>query len=146
VLLRGANLLRAAWWRLRRPLTLGVSIIARDGAERVLLIRHSYGQRDWTLPGGGIGAGEDPAIAAAREFKEELSCAVTDLQLQSIRDEQLHGATNRVHTFTARLAGEPRPDQREVIAARLFPPDALPPDIGRRTRQRLALLSECPLP
>lgn len=139
-LLRGANLLRAAWWRWRRPLTLGVSIIARDGAGRVLLIRQSYGSRDWNLPGGGIRSGEDPAKAAAREFAEELGCPVTEVALLTIRDEALHGATNRVHVFTASLAGDPRPDLREVIAAQLFPLNALPRDLGRRARERLALL------
>ena len=43
------------------------------------------------------------------------------------------------------LAGEPRPDQREVIAAQLFPLDALPPDLGRRAMERLALLGASPL-
>jgi ADP-ribose pyrophosphatase YjhB (NUDIX family) len=141
-LLKWANLLRAAWWRWRRPLTHGVSIIARDGAGRVLLIRQSYGSRDWSLPGGGIRSREDPAVAAVREFTEELSCPLTAVELLTTRDEPLHGATNRVHLFTARLAGNPRPDGREVIAAQLFPLANLPPDLGRRARERLALLSE----
>jgi 8-oxo-dGTP pyrophosphatase MutT (NUDIX family) len=142
-LLRGAHRLRTAWWGWQRPLTSGVSIIARDGEGRVLLIRQSYGSRDWNLPGGGIRSGEDPAVAAAREFEEELGCPVTAVELLTIRDEQLHGATNRVHLFTARLAGDPRPDGREVVAAQLFPLATLPSDLGRGARERLALLSEC---
>jgi len=141
-LLRGAHALRVAWWRLRRPLALGVSIIARDEGGRVLLIRQSYGSRAWNLPGGGIRAGEDPAKAAAREFSEELGCPVAALELLIIRDEPLHGACNSVHVFTGRLAGEPRPDEREVTAARLFALDALPPDLGRRARERLTLLRQ----
>lgn len=141
-LLRGAHRLRIAWWRLRRPLALGVSMIARDEAGRVLLIRQSYGSRAWSLPGGGIRSGEDPARAAVREFTEELGCPVTAVQPLAIRDEALHGATNRVHLFTARLAGEPHPDGREVVEAQLFPLDALPPDLGRRVKERLALLGE----
>jgi len=140
LLLRAAHRLRVAWWRWRRPLTQGVSIAALDGAGRVLLIRQSYGSRAWTLPGGGIRSGEDPAEAAAREFAEELGCPVTAVTLLSVRDERMHGATNRVHLFTARLAGQPHPDGREVIAAQLFPLDALPPELGRGARERLALL------
>jgi 8-oxo-dGTP pyrophosphatase MutT (NUDIX family) len=139
-LLRGAHALRIAWWSVRRPLALGVSMIARDEAGRVLLIRQSYGSRAWNLPGGGIRASEEPAAAAAREFAEELGCPVTGLTLLTVRDEALHGACNRVHVFTGQLAGDPRPDEREVIAAQLFALDRLPPDLGRRARERLALL------
>jgi 8-oxo-dGTP pyrophosphatase MutT (NUDIX family) len=138
--LRGAHLLRIVWWRWRRPLALGVSIIARDGAGRVLLIRQSYGSRAWSLPGGGMQAEENPAQAAIREFEEELGCPVTAVTLLTVRDENLHGARNRVHLFTARLAGDPRPDGREVVEAQLFALDGLPPDLGRRARARLALL------
>ncbi len=141
-LLRVAHKVRIAWWRLRRPLTLGVSIIAHDEAGRVLLVRQSYGSPDWHLPGGGMRSSEDPAAAAAREFAEELGCPLTSLTLLKVRDEMFYGACNRVHVFTARLAGKPRPDGREVVSAELFRLDALPADLGGRARERLALLAE----
>ncbi len=144
VLLRPAHLLRVLWWRWRRPLVHSVSVIAQDGEGRVLLIRQSYGQRDWKLPGGGIKAGEDPALAAEREFGEELGCPLTDLTLLRVRDEALFGATNRVHLFTGRLAGEPRPDRREVLEAQLFSLGALPSNLGEQARERLRLLDAPP--
>jgi ADP-ribose pyrophosphatase YjhB (NUDIX family) len=45
-----------------------------DADERVLLCRLSIDELDvgmWTLPGGGIDFGEDPADAAIRELQEE---------------------------------------------------------------------------
>ena len=45
-----------------------------DDADRILLCRISQGYPDagwWTLPGGGIDFGEDPADAALRELTEE---------------------------------------------------------------------------
>jgi 8-oxo-dGTP pyrophosphatase MutT (NUDIX family) len=140
LLLRIAHWLRSTWWRWRQPVVLGVSIIARDEAGRVLLIRQSYGSSAWQLPGGGLHKGEDPAAAAAREFEEELGCPIADLTILVVRDEKHYGATNRVHVFTGRLAGEPKPDGREVIAARLFALDALPPDLGRRAWERFLYL------
>ena len=137
--LRVGNVLRIGWWRLARPHIHGVSVIARDGAGRVLLIRQTYGSRDWVLPGGGVRRNEPFADAAAREFCEELGCPLIDLRLLQVTEEDLHGATNIVHLFAATLAGEPRPDRREVAAAQLFAPDALPP-ISARTRARLAQL------
>lgn len=140
LLLRGAHRLRVMWWRSHPPRTPGVSVIARDEMGRVLLVRHSYGSGLWSLPGGGLSAGEDPADGAIREFAEELCCPITHLEPLVARDEQVRGITHRVNVFTARLAGIPRPDGREVIAAQLFALDALPPDLGRLTRERLALL------
>lgn len=139
--LRIGHRVRIAWWRWRRRCRLGVSIIARDDAGRVLLVRQSYGSGGWHLPGGGMRVGEEPTAAAAREFGEELRCAIADLQLLDVREEHLHGGRHRVHLVVGRLIGAPRPDGREVVEARLFAPDALPADTGRRARKRLALLA-----
>jgi 8-oxo-dGTP diphosphatase len=40
--------------------------------DRILMVRHVHDGRDyWTLPGGGIEPGEQPAAAAIRELEEE---------------------------------------------------------------------------
>ena len=45
-------------------------VIIRDGEVLLSHLRDDAGSR-WTLPGGGIGPGEDPADAAVREIREE---------------------------------------------------------------------------
>jgi 8-oxo-dGTP diphosphatase len=48
--------------------------VVTDDAGRVLLCRLSAGELDvgkWTLPGGGLEFGEDPAVGAIRELREE---------------------------------------------------------------------------
>lgn len=54
--------------------------VATDAGGRVLLVRASDRSNTpgvWSLPGGGIEHGEDPADAAVREFVEETGLAVT---------------------------------------------------------------------
>ena len=61
-----------------------------DGA--VLLARIAPGYIDtglWTLPGGGIDFGEDPADAARREVEEETGLRVTLRDVLGIRSEVL---------------------------------------------------------
>lgn len=111
----------------------GVRILALDGAGRVLLVRHSYGTRRWMPPGGGIARGEDALAAASRELREETGCDLRDARLLCISGEDLHGASNRVHLVRGSALGVPAPDRREIVAARFFAPDALPPDMTQRT-------------
>lgn len=140
--LRLAHALRRRWWCLARPTLDGVSVAAFDGEGRVLLVRHSYGTGRWSLPGGGLRGGEDPKVAAAREFAEELGVAAADLAPVAVLNEDLHGAVNRVHMFSGRLAGAPRPDGREVIEARTFALDALPEPRSATVAARLSRLEQ----
>ena len=137
--LRVGHRLRTRWRRWRKMQTAGVSVIAIDGQRRVLLVRHSYGSRAWALPGGGLGRGEDPHECARREMREELGCTLERLELAAQIDETLYGAPHRGYVFTARLAGEPRIDGREVIDRGWFALDALPPDLVRFAAYRLRL-------
>ncbi|WP_196280084.1 NUDIX domain-containing protein [Catellatospora paridis] len=68
--------MRKVYWRIARPTTHGVKalIIHSADANRLLLVRHSYGDQSlWSLPGGGYKpARETPEQAARRECSEEL--------------------------------------------------------------------------
>jgi 8-oxo-dGTP pyrophosphatase MutT (NUDIX family) len=138
-LLRIAHRVRKRWRRIARTQSAGVSVIALDGADRVFLVRHSYGSGRWSLPGGGLGYDEDPHACARREIAEELGCALADLALAAQFEETLHGAPHRAWVFTARFAGEPRPDGREVIDSGWFALDSLPPDLVSFADYRLRL-------
>ena len=135
--LRVAHRLRSRFRRLAKPALRGVSAIIDDGEGRVLLVRHSYGSGLWALPGGGCGRSEAPEDAVRREIDEELGLALARLRMIETLEETVSGAPHTAYIFTARAAGEPRPDCREVIAAQFFAPDALPEDTGRITRRRL---------
>ncbi len=139
---RVAFRLRNRWlyWR-GRPIA-GCTMIARDDAGRVLLVRHSYGSGLWAFPGGGLNRGEQPLAAAIREFAEELGCAVTDPRHVGTLEEDYHGVRNTAHIFTGLIAGPPRPDMREIVEARFFAVDELPHGTSCTVHVRLALLEQ----
>ncbi len=136
-LYRVAHALRRHWWRIRRPRQSGVMVVAYDEQGRVLLVRHSYGSPMWSIPGGGMDRGEDPAHAAVREIREELGCGLSDLVCIETREERIEGSHHLQHTFIARVVGEPVPDMREIVAVAFFDPEDLPEDCGRRSRERI---------
>ena len=132
------------WFLLARPLTLGARGVVLDDAGRVLLVKHGYAP-GWQLPGGGVEVGETFEAALARELAEEANVVVEGSPILhglfhnrrvSRRD---HVAVYVVRRF--RVIGERAPD-REIVAARFFALDALPPDTTRGTRSRLAEVVE----
>ncbi|MBO9518299.1 MAG: NUDIX domain-containing protein [Porphyrobacter sp.] len=127
-LYRIADRIRKRLWLISRPHRTSVVVLAFDEQGRVLLVRHSYGLKVWTAPGGGMGESEDPARAAAREFREELSCELSNLTLLEAREREISGSRDTVHLFAARLNGDPRPDMREIVKIGLFEPAYLPAD------------------
>jgi ADP-ribose pyrophosphatase YjhB (NUDIX family) len=141
-LLRLVHALRVVWWRVAKPQVTGVSVIARDGEGRVLLVRHTYSSRHWSLPGGGLQRGELPADGAAREFAEELDCAIYALVPVGVRQRDLYGATATVHVFAGEVVDQPAPDRREVAEARFFAVDALPRDCSSAVAPCLAMLEQ----
>jgi 8-oxo-dGTP diphosphatase len=94
--------------------------------EEILLTRISargYHSGSWTLPGGGIGFGEEPRAALAREVREEcgVECVVGEIldvddtsvtgTAPSGRHEEFHG----VHlVFAAKAVGSDEPRVVEV--------------------------------
>ena len=53
----------------------------RDDRDRVLFVRHTYGDRTpWEMPGGGLRRGEAPEAAVRREMREELGIELVELR------------------------------------------------------------------
>lgn len=128
------------YWRLARPLTLGVRALVIDAAGRVFLVKHSYVD-GWHLPGGGVEVGETLIEALARELMEEGNIA---LAAKPVLHGMFHNARasrrDHVAVFIAREFRQdapPRPDH-EIIAHGFFAVDKLPADTTRATRARIA--------
>src|SRR5215218_5392966 len=117
-------------WFVVRPSVHGVKGILRDG-DRVLLVRHTYGDRGrWDVPGGHAHAGEPPVDAVRREMCEELGIDLAWTPVGSIGARSDHKIEN-VHCFVAeRPPGELRISRGEIAEAQWFALDALPAPVG----------------
>lgn len=136
---RAAQTLRLLYWRVFRPNVHGAKTVVIDDQRRVLLIRHSYSKQHlFMLPGGGVGRGEDPILAAAREVREETGILATDLRLHGQFLDTAKGARNHISIYAASSAGgEPRVDGREILEAAWFALDDLPPNVSSASRARI---------
>lgn len=127
------------WWRLRRPMTLGVRALATDEAGRVLLVRHTYSQ-GWHLPGGGVEKLEIAAEAAARELAEEGG--VEPIETPTLFGFYANHANfpNDHIVFYRISAWRPVPPRvgNEIAARGFFARDALPDGVTKGTLRRLA--------
>ncbi len=127
LLYRSAHRLLRLWWAIRRPAAEGAAVVVRAGG-RVLVVETSY-RAGVDLPGGGVGRGERPAQAAARELAEETGIRVDAEQLVPLGVvcfRQEHREV-REHLFGLVLERAPglRLDGREIVAARWLRPEEI---------------------
>lgn len=83
-------------------------LIIVDGS--VLLVKGWLGLGQWSLPGGGLHKGEEPALGAAREVKEELGITIPNRQLHKMYEAvaQHYGLKFRYTCFSVTLTERPQ--------------------------------------
>lgn len=105
-----------------------VSVIVRDDADRVLLVRHVEGNQ-WTTPGGMIEPYETPADAAVREAWEETGLHVALTRIVGVFGGRLcsgaYANGDRISwvstVFAAKaIGGALKPDGEETLETRYF--------------------------
>jgi 8-oxo-dGTP pyrophosphatase MutT (NUDIX family) len=126
-----------AWWFARRPRSSGVRCVLRRG-DAFVLVRHTYGDRRWMLPGGRIRRGEDALAAAQREMRQELEVAGDSWQVigclaarAGYRRPSATGSFRRHSTFYVEAEVPTpalKPRSGELSDAGWFEPAALPDD------------------
>lgn len=141
-LLKPAFQIRHYWRRFRKAPLSGCNAIVTDLNGDILMLRHSYGPPVWGLPGGGVKRGEDPAQAAQRELLEELGLSGSNFRSVGQIEGQISGSPHTTHLFSVTCNAYPKPDNREVVEARFFPPHSLPEPMSDATRKSLDLWSK----
>jgi 8-oxo-dGTP diphosphatase len=115
-----------------RPYLAVSAVIVRDGEFLAVRRARPPMQGRFTLPGGGVEAGESLAEAVRREVREETGLTIEAGALAGYREVITQDDAGRVQrhfvilTFAARwVAGEPRLNE-ELLEARWIRPAGLP--------------------
>jgi ADP-ribose pyrophosphatase YjhB (NUDIX family) len=135
------------FFRLKRPMTLGVRIIAMDAQNRICLVRHTY-TPGWHLPGGGVERGETCLAAALKEAQEEagLVIAPSDIKLISIHANFANFPGDHVAVYkTKNWTQTATNTAHEIAEFGFFALDNLPKDTTAGTLRRLAEMAGEPM-
>jgi ADP-ribose pyrophosphatase YjhB (NUDIX family) len=115
---------------------IGTFAIIFDEEGRILL-GHRRDMDLWNLPGGAAESGEMPHEAVVREVREE-----TGLEVRVSKLVGIYGKTDKddlIFLFRcAIIGGVLRQITTETDANRFFPPQALPPNLIPKHRERIA--------
>lgn len=104
---------------------VGVSVVALDQENRILLLKHVFHPyAPWGLPGGWMDRGETPQQCALRELKEEVGFAAELGPVVHITREQDMMGINMA--FLAEVTPGPFTFSSEILSAKWFKRSTLP--------------------
>lgn len=116
---------------------IGAAAVVFDEAGRVLLVQHSYGKRNWELPGGGAEEQESAEEAARRELLEETGLESVIDRLTGVYYDPQTDMHHFAFIATLRGSASPRPMSPEILECGYFSVEELPVPISDFTCLRI---------
>lgn len=89
------------YWRIFKPITLGVRAIVTNDENEILLVKHTY-QNHWFLPGGGVDKGETFEQAIKRELVEETGYEADIVELFGVYQNTYEGKCDNIVVFVCK--------------------------------------------
>lgn len=127
------------YWRLTKPITIGVKVLVEDENGAYLLVRQKY-QSYWSLPGGGVESGESSRSAAVREVQEETGVRILpeDSKLFSVYFSKREYKSDHILLFVSKSAGrQVLESDFEIEEVAWFRAEELPKDVSPATKRRI---------
>ncbi len=130
------------YWFIVRPVGRGVKVLLRHEGK-FLFVRHNYGHRQWTIPGGGVKSGELSELAAVREVYEELNMVIDHVTFIGRYESDYEYKKVTVDCYTATPADANfQIDDFEIAEAKWFYLNELPPERASSVDRILKLYEE----
>jgi 8-oxo-dGTP diphosphatase len=125
---RACNIASKLQLRLMRVMNdeflIGVTGIIFNEKDEILLVKHTYRQVPWSLPGGYLKAKEHPTEGLEREVKEETGLIISADRQLKLRTDRTTGRLDIMYMGTL-IGGDFKPSE-EVTEYGLFSFDTLP--------------------
>ena len=129
--------LSRAYWKLKKPRTLGArAIVLDETGQKVLLVEHTY-ISGFYLPGGGVNKFEAPEAAVARELREELGFTVTSCKLFGVYSNFSESKSDTVILLRCTGSITENVKSNEIASFGFFDMHALPENTSPGTRRRI---------
>ena len=128
------------WFRLSRPMTLGVRGLVENSDGKVLFVCHTY-TKGLFLPGGGVERGEPAGVSLIRELEEEGGLEISGSP-ELIGVFSNHPIFRNDHVLLYRIAADDwtqvgNPIGREISEILWADPLQPPSDVTAGTARRL---------
>jgi 8-oxo-dGTP diphosphatase len=116
--------------------TTGVFASIFDSTNRILLVRHAYGRRQWSTPGGRVEPGESPVAALQREVTEEIACEIRISHLIGVYAKPYRDDIVLSFAVTI-ISGIPQPCPPEISDVAFLSRNCLPADLAFNSLVRI---------
>lgn len=141
-LINVAHPFRVLYWFIFRPHTRGVKCLIEHNGN-FLLVRPSYGHKQWTLVSGGVKRNESLEHACRREVREEVGIELGDIRgIGEFKDASEYKKDTVFIFYAPADSRDVKIDEIEIIEYGWFPSDELPAGHRPSVDKALDMLSD----
>lgn len=139
IIIKIARIIFKLYWKIFKPLTLGVRAIVVDSKGYILLVKHRD-DHHWYLPGGQVHSKETLLEALERELKEEAGLSFDNLtrtRISGCYSSFKEGKSDHIVVYIVENSSLAKSTSIEIDECHFFPPHSLPDKISPATYRRV---------